>query len=346
MVEPIYYNGTKLLSLSDINGNKPEIYICTSNRSAGKTTFFSRLLVNRFKKYGEKFCLVYRFNYELDECAQKFFKDINTLFFKGDTMTSIRQANGVFHTLLLNDVTCGYAVSINNADQIKKYSHYFSDVGSMMFDEFQSETNHYCSEEVRKFMSIHTSIARGQGEQVRRVPVYMISNPVSLINPYYVALNISSRIHEDTKFLRGEGFVLENGFNESACLAQESSMFNKAFSNESYGAYASQGVYLNDNLAFIERPKGKSYYLATLKYNGKFYALREYTDKGIIYCDTNGDETFPYKISVTTDDHNVNYVMLKRNSGFLTSIRFFFEHGNLRFKDLQCKECVLKCISY
>ncbi len=346
MVEPIYYNGTKLLSLSDINGNKPEIYICTSNRSAGKTTFFSRLLVNRFKKYGEKFCLVYRFNYELDECAQKFFKDINTLFFKGDTMTSIRQANGVFHTLLLNDVTCGYAVSINNADQIKKYSHYFSDVSSMMFDEFQSETNHYCSEEVRKFMSIHTSIARGQGEQVRRVPVYMISNPVSLINPYYVALNISSRIHEDTKFLRGDGFVLENGFNESACKAQEGSLFNRAFANESYTAYASQGVYLNDNLAFIERPKGKSYYLATLKYNGKFYALREYTEKGIIYCDTNGDETFPYKISVTTDDHNVNYVMLKRNSGFLTSIRFFFEHGNLRFKDLQCKECVLKCISY
>lgn len=346
MVEPIYYNGTKLLSLSDINGNKPEIYICTSNRSAGKTTFFSRLLVNRFKKYGEKFCLVYRFNYELDECAQKFFKDINTLFFKGDTMTSIRQANGVFHTLLLNGVTCGYAVSINNADQIKKYSHYFSDVKSMMFDEFQSETNHYCSEEVRKFMSIHTSIARGQGEQVRRVPVYMISNPVSLINPYYVALNISSRIHEDTKFLRGDGFVLENGFNESACKAQEGSLFNRAFTNESYTAYASQGVYLNDNLAFIERPKGKSYYLATLKYNGKFYALREYTEQGIIYCDTNGDETFPYKISVTTEDHNVNYVMLKRNSGFLTSIRFFFEHGNLRFKDLQCKECVLKCISY
>lgn len=346
MNEPKYYDGTKLLSLSDINGNKPEIYICTSNRSAGKTTYFSRLLVNRYKKYGEKFCLVYRFNYELDECSGKFFKDINSLFFQGDVMVSERQASGVFHNLLLNDQVCGYAVSINNADQIKKYSHYFSDVSTMMFDEFQSETNHYCADEVQKFMSIHTSIARGQGKQVRRVPVYMISNPVSLINPYYVALGISSRIQRDTKFLRGNGFVLENGFNETASKAQESSAFNKAFINESYGQYASQGIYLNDNLAFIERPKGKSYYLATLKYNGKFYALREYTDKGIIYCDNNGDETFPYKISVTTDDHNVNYVMLKRNSGFLATIRYFFEHGNLRFKDLQCKECVLKCISY
>lgn len=43
-----YYDGTKLLSLKDINGNLPEIYICTSNRSAGKTTYFNRLCVNLF----------------------------------------------------------------------------------------------------------------------------------------------------------------------------------------------------------------------------------------------------------------------------------------------------------
>ena len=38
----IYYDGTKLLSLPDANGNKPEIVVCVSNRSAGKTTFFNR----------------------------------------------------------------------------------------------------------------------------------------------------------------------------------------------------------------------------------------------------------------------------------------------------------------
>ena len=34
-----YYNGSKLLSLKDINKQTPEIFISTSNRSAGKTTF-------------------------------------------------------------------------------------------------------------------------------------------------------------------------------------------------------------------------------------------------------------------------------------------------------------------
>ena len=73
---PEYYDGAKLLSMSDINGNKPEIYLCTTNRTGGKTTYFSRLCVNRYLDSGQKFALLYRFNYELDDCADKFFKDI------------------------------------------------------------------------------------------------------------------------------------------------------------------------------------------------------------------------------------------------------------------------------
>ena len=72
-----YYDGTKLLSLKDINGNKPEIYICTTNRTGGKTTYFNRLCVNRWLENLGKFCLVYRYNYELDDVGDKFFKDIS-----------------------------------------------------------------------------------------------------------------------------------------------------------------------------------------------------------------------------------------------------------------------------
>ena len=108
-----YYDGTKLLSLMDINGNRPEIYICTTNRTGGKTTYFSRLLVNKYIQNKEKFCLIYRFNYELDNVSEKFFKDINTLFFPEYEMTSKRQASGIFHELFLNEMSCGYAVSLN-----------------------------------------------------------------------------------------------------------------------------------------------------------------------------------------------------------------------------------------
>ena len=341
-----YYDGTKLLSLTDINGNRPEIYMCTTNRTGGKTTYFGRLVVNRFLDKREKFGLLYRYNSELDDCAEKFFKDIGELFFNGYTMTSKKRAKGIYHELYLNGEPCGYAVSINSADQIKKNSHFFSDVKRLIFDEFQSESNTYCPNEIKKFISVHTSMARGQGEQNRYLPVYMLSNPVSIINPYYVELGISSRLTDETRFLRGDGFVLEQGFVESAADAQKSSGFNKAFSRNSYVAYSSESVYLNDNKAFVDRPQGVGRYMATLKYNGQTYGIREFAEAGVIYCDDRADETFPLKITVTTDDHELNYVMLKRNDLFLFNLRYYFERGCFRFKDLRCKEAVLKSLSY
>ena len=282
----------------------------------------------------------------MDDCAEKFFKDIGSLFFPDKDMYSKPKAGGIFHELYLNKESCGYAIALNSADQIKKYSHIFSDVKRIIFDEFQSETNHYCPDEIRKFLSIHTSIARGQGEQSRYVPVYMLSNPVSIINPYYVELGISSRLKDDTKFLKGDGFVMEQGYVEAASSAQKESGFNKAFAKNQYMAYSSECVYLNDNKAFIDKPKGPGKYLATVRYNGTDYAVREYAESGVIYCDDKADATNPNRITVTTADHDINYVMLKRNCWFLDSLRYYFEKGCFRFKDLKCKEAILKALSY
>lgn len=341
-----YYDGTKLLSMLDLNGKKPEIYMCTTNRTGGKTTYFGRLCVNRFLDKGEKFGLIYRYNYELDDVADKFFKDLKGLFFPDKTMTAKKRAKGIFQELFINDKSCGYAIALNSSDSIKKYSHLFSDITRMIFDEFQSESNHYCTDEIKKFLSVHTSIARGQGEQVRYVPVFMLANQVSIINPYYVAMGICNRLNGETKFLRGDGYVLEQGFIESASDSQKESGFNRAFKDNNYVAYSSENVYLNDNYSFIEKPTGKSRYICTLKYKGNDFGVKEFAESGFIYCDDKPDSTFPMKITVTTDDHSINYVMLKRNDFFLSNLRYLFERGCFRFKDMRCKEAILNALSY
>ena len=45
-----YYDGTKLLSMTDLTGQRPEIYLTSGNRSIGKTTWFSRYAVKDFIK--------------------------------------------------------------------------------------------------------------------------------------------------------------------------------------------------------------------------------------------------------------------------------------------------------
>ena len=343
----VYYDGTKLLSMKDLNGEKPEIFICSGNRTAGKTTYFNRLCVNRWLDKKEKFALLYRFNYELSSCAERFFKDIQGLFFPTHNMSSKSMMNGSFHELYLDDVPCGYAISLNKADVIKMCSNMFNDVQRLLFDVFQSETNHYCIDELTKFQSVHMSIARGKNQMVRYVPVYMVSNAVTIQNPYYTGMGISTRLREDTKYLRGDGFVLENTYNPEAAQAVKQSGFNRAFANSNgYLRYASESSYLNDNTAFVEKPKGDGKYICTLRYKGKNYAIREYAQQGILYCDDKADSTFARKIAITTEDHQVNYVMLKNNDFFIDTLRYYFMRGCFRFKNLECKECVLVALSY
>lgn len=340
-----YYDGTKLLSLSDLNGNKPEIYICTSNRNGGKTTYFGRYLINRFVKYNEKFMLVYRYGYELCDIHDKFFKEIQRLFFPEFVMTSQNKNKDVYVELYLNGVACGYAVALNKAEQIKKLSHFFADTVRMFFDEFMPETGIYCANEVQKLMSVHTSVARGGGKQVRYVPVIMCGNPYTILNPYYADMGISERLTENTKFLKGNGYVLEQGYVESAAQLQSESGFMKAFENNAYRNYAVEGVYLNDNKAFIEKPTGRGRYLATIRCDGTDYAIRQFTEVGIIYCDDRADYSFPLRIAVTTEDHNINYVMLQMNNTFIYNMRYYFQQGCFRFRDLRAKKAIIKLLA-
>lgn len=351
------YDGTKLLSLRDINGNKPEIYICTSNRTGGKTTYFNRLLVNRFLKTNKQFCLLYRFKYELSNVSERFFGDIKNLFFNNYRLEQKKINSGNFIELFLGKEPkegekfvgkpCGYAISINSADQIKKNSHLFSNVSSILFDEFQSETNQYAANEIAKFISIHTSIARGGGKQVRYVPVYMVSNPVSIINPYYAELGISNRLTNRTKFLKGNGWVLEQGFNEDASIAQRSSAFNKAFQNNDYVAYSSQGIYLSDNNAFIEKitDLSNSIYLLTIIYENNQFALRLIKDRNILYLSTEGIDEDRRKIVFKSTDHNINYLMLNKSAGIHTFLLTYFNNAQIRFNNLLAKQVLINILN-
>ena len=41
-MEKKYYDGTNLLNMRDIDNKVPEIYIVTTNRTGGKTPYFTR----------------------------------------------------------------------------------------------------------------------------------------------------------------------------------------------------------------------------------------------------------------------------------------------------------------
>ena len=65
-----WYTGDKLLCMTDLDNNRPEVFFVNGNRSAGKTTWFNHKLVADFiTDHSNQFGLYYRFQNELDECS-------------------------------------------------------------------------------------------------------------------------------------------------------------------------------------------------------------------------------------------------------------------------------------
>ena len=121
-----FYSGEKLLNTLDINGKRPEIYIVESNRSAGKTTYFAKKLIDNFLKNNEKFIIIYRWAYEIKNCADSFFGSVNSLFYPASQMTQ-RTVEGKYAEMI------DLAQSISK--QIAAWEKYVKQQGSKMVEK-------------------------------------------------------------------------------------------------------------------------------------------------------------------------------------------------------------------
>lgn len=344
-MEHKYYDGTKILSMSDMYGREPEVYVVEGNRVGGKTTFFYKWRIKKFLKSGEKTLWLYRFQSDIDDCANKIFKDLKQIKYQSYEMTYKTKAKGRYAELYLNEEHCGYALPINSSDAIKNMSHVFVDVDWILFDEFQPESGKYCPGEMKKFHSIHTSISRGGGKQVRRVPVVLIGNTVSLLNPYFVSLGLSKKLQPRTKFMRGNGWVYEKAIVDSAKQAQKESAFNNAFGSGSYNKFSQEGFYINDNNQGIKKLKGDSRYLATIYYGSTIMSLKLSLNENNIYMCTGGDSSYPIRISLTPNNMVENTMLkslYKQNIGVW---RYYFELGRMRFEGAEERECAFELLS-
>ena len=338
-----YYSNQTLLSKLDINNKKPEIYICTGNRTAGKTFNFNSYLVNQYLKNKSQFMLLYRNKYELEDVDKKFYSDIEDKFYP-HVLTTKYICKKNFVEIYLDDKICGFAVSLRGADIVKKYSHYFNNVQRMLFDEFQSEDNVYLPNEVDKLISIHTSVARGHGKAVRYVPVYLLSNTVSILNPYYSALGIAERIQEKTRYLRGDGFVFELTLNKAASEKQKESAFNRAFAGNKQIDFMIENIYLNDNKCLIDKNVNKTRYICTLKNESNFYGVY-FTDAGFYYIDNTYDKTNTFILACNVGDVD-DVARFDRSSMTINTLRRAFNNGMFRFKNLECKKVIIDLLHY
>lgn len=335
-----YFEAHDITEYKDADGKTPEILMIDGNRAAGKTTALSRKFVEDFLFKREKFMLVYRYQNELVNISEAFFKDIRGLFFEGHNMTDKTRAHGAYIELFLDGESCGYAVSLNTAAKLKHYSHVFSDVSKMLFDEYQLENGFYVPNEIQKFISLHMTVARGQGEVVRFVPVYMLSNSVSLFNPYYDAFGIAERINSRTKMLRGSGWVLLRLMLKEVAAEQEKSAFNRAFSGASrYVQAATDNSFLNDDTYNIEKRETVGMQTQFIfRSENKTFAV--YSNGISFHVKRSGVIDGAEKYGAKHADRNGEWGVI-RFSLIFRRLEYFYMNGNITFQDTNSKRAFM-----
>lgn len=294
-----YYSGKNLRNKKDLQNKKPKFLLSVGGRSTGKTVDWNSFVLNEFIKNKKQFILYYRYKYEITNIADRFFKSIDFRF--DGTMTDKNTENLGFSYLYYNDEQCGFAVAINSANNIKKFSALFENVEYIVFDEFIPEDGRYCPDEIKKFTSLYISIARGKGKTIREnLQIIMIANLDTNDNLYFHQMKIR-KTNKDTRFQRGNGWVCEFVENKEVAAIQKEDPVIQLFDT----GYIT-GEKTNDDLTNVEKIVG-GLPMYDLEINGKvvgvwaslgnIYLNEQLTNKNVYCYNRFNSSEYPYNDS-------------------------------------------------
>lgn len=322
-----FYSNQRILSY-----NRDFMFVL-GNRSAGKSFAWKCYCVDRFLKNKEQFIYMRRYDNELGG-VKTLFDDIS---FKYPGVEFDCRGREIY----INGDLAGYCVALSIAYKHKSKS--YVNVGTIMYDEFLSETKRYIKDEVDLAMNFYQTVARGGGKAIRKVRFVFIANAVSVFNPYFTSLHITPK----KGYTKTSSYVVEMFVNESVNEEISQSQFYNLIKDTRYGKYAMNNEFYLDSNSFVERLKlsNSNKYVATLKYEDTLIAVYEFEE--FLYCCSKVNKQFPSRYAFTTRDHDLNYIMLYRNkqTPVLNYLRVAFQNAQMRFESIQIKATMFQIMN-
>lgn len=311
-----WYDNTKLLSYNKIYN------FVIGNRGGGKSYNAKCWAIRTFLKTGKQFLYLRRYDTELEKVST-FFADVSKEF-------PDHEFNVEGKTLYIDGRVCGQAMPLSTSQKDK--SNLFENIDKIIFDEFIIDKGvyHYIRNEFELFNELYETVAR-----MRRVRVLFVANAISMINPYFQALNIYPR----GTFTRGKHWCLEMYANEEYIKAKLNTEFGDMIKDTAYGEYAIFNNFLRDNNAFVEKLPPKANYWFTIKHKGTTYGVWFSMATGYVYVSKKYDPNNRNIYCFTTEDHRPNFIYLKqiKTTTPIRRMRDAYDTGMIRFDSINTK---------
>lgn len=252
--EKTYYSLDRLLSYGAM------FNIAVGARGLGKTYACKKRAIRRALDGGEEFVYLRRFQTELKHVST-FFNDIRGEFPEWELSVDGRKAKARPAGSDGEWTTIGYFLALTAGATLKSVS--YPNVRTLIFDEFIIEegTRHYLPAEVDTFLDLYSTIDRNND----RVKVFMLSNAVRCVNPYFIEWRIQTG---KTFQRRGGGYlVCELIDNEAFAGEVSSTRFGKFIKETSpeYASYAIDNLFSDDTEDLLGRKPPEARLIATLR---------------------------------------------------------------------------------
>ena len=320
----IYYDCARLLSFNAV------FNFVIGNRGGGKTFDAKKKCINRFKKKGQQFVWVRRYQTEIDTLSD-FWADIAP-HFPNDKLT----VEG--NKLYINGELAGYLVALTKAMQLKSVA--FPRVTLIVFDEFIIDKGRitYLKKEAQLFLELFETIARTRDNVV----ALFLGNAISIVNPYFEYFKITPKLGQ--KFTKKDGVCVEFYFNDDFVKMKEGTRFGRVIKGTQYGEYNMLNKFLRDSDSYLaKRPATADFKMYQFIIDGGHYSLWRDIRFQNYYVDKSFEPNFGQFRTYVVDPNEMNaqdesQILWKKNSTINKTLRKLIEYGDIYFCDQTTKQ--------
>lgn len=307
-----------------------------TERGLGKTYGLLKEKTDRFIKNKEQFIYLRRYQSEIDEIGSHLF-DYHIQNNEFGEEIGITYKNGVYS---LNGNPFCFMYPLTKEGHIK--SKPMPGIKAIIYDEFliTNRTQHYIPNEPVQLLSFIDSVFRKRDPKV-----YLLGNASSRTNPYFDYFHLELPYNSEYQLYK-KGLILVNyARNPTYREQRRQTKFGQLIEGTSYGEYATNNAFLNDNNAFIAKRPPKSWLFACLYIDQRNYGLWIDSDSHNMYIAKAYDPKNPRCFAITPTDHTETARLATvKNSPWFKKMIECYRYSQLYFENINIKNYVMKAI--
>ena len=338
----LYYDFSRVLSY------KRFLNFIEGSRGAGKTYGLKKLVIRDFLQNASQFIWVRRYDDEKIAFSE-FFNDLSEEFpehemkFEGGKF-KLRKRSPEGEKNKTQFETMGYGIILSKA--LYRKGSPFPAVRTVIFDEYVIPTGaiHYIPSEPERFLDLMTTIFRDRGNG----RVFLVSNSISITNPYWIYFNLVPKRHGITTFSNHPDILIERIENTNFKNYMKTTAIGRLTAGTKYSDYSIDNAVLEDNNEFIAPKTDWARYIGGLRFTKNFYGVW-YDDKnGILYINKSYDLTGGRCWCVTRDDMTPNVVLIQSSSQaeIMRLLKLSFTSSAMYFSDAVVKNQICEMMGY